>query len=228
MDQFYHQKPGISSWQFWLQLSISVLIISWHDQYIDCVLLAALSPPAVRLAIGPMIVESLSKTREFRIKYGVISVIQWILVRSKIWKREVEELLKQHNVRIDHVTIQSELRHLIAAIVAGTIQWKSSRVSTPPKNHGFMSCPGDNPALVTQIRLLGSFRPWPRPSVRFEPSRKLGIPGPSLTLGTVTSILAQQGGQQFDYGSMLLHSHLIILDARTKIVDAQLTLISTR
>jgi len=40
-----------------LQLNIWVLIASWHDQYVDCAVLAALSPPAVRFAIGPILVE---------------------------------------------------------------------------------------------------------------------------------------------------------------------------
>ena len=61
----FHQKPGISCSQVWLQLSIWVLIVSWHDQYVDCAVSAALSPPAVRFAIRPVFVESLSKTRQF-------------------------------------------------------------------------------------------------------------------------------------------------------------------
>jgi len=73
MGRFYHQKPSISSSQFWLQLSIWVLIVSWHDQYVDCAVLAALSPPPPRIAIGPIFVGSLSKTRQFRVKYRVMS-----------------------------------------------------------------------------------------------------------------------------------------------------------
>jgi len=42
-----------------LKLSIWVLIVSWHDQYVDCAFLAALSLPAVRFAIGPIFVELL-------------------------------------------------------------------------------------------------------------------------------------------------------------------------
>jgi hypothetical protein len=34
-----------------LQLSISVLMLSWHDLYVDCAMLAAYSPPALKFAI---------------------------------------------------------------------------------------------------------------------------------------------------------------------------------
>ena len=38
-----------------------------------------------------------------------------ILVRPQIWEREVKERLKLHNLRTDHIVIQSELKYLIAA-----------------------------------------------------------------------------------------------------------------
>ena len=41
------------------------------------------------------------------------TVIQWILVPLQIWKREVKELLKLHNLHTDHVTIWSEVKNLI-------------------------------------------------------------------------------------------------------------------
>jgi len=65
LGRFYHQKPGILSSQFWLPLSIWVLIVSWHDEYVDCAVLAALSPPAFRLAIWLTFVELLSKPAIF-------------------------------------------------------------------------------------------------------------------------------------------------------------------
>jgi len=49
------------------------------------------------------------------------TAIQWILAQSQIWQREVKEGLKLHNLRTDHVTIQSELRYLIGGKVAGTV-----------------------------------------------------------------------------------------------------------
>jgi len=48
-------------------------------------------------------------------KCGFSIVTQLILVRSQVWQREVKEGLKLHNLRTDHVTIQSELRYLIGA-----------------------------------------------------------------------------------------------------------------
>jgi hypothetical protein len=72
MGWFYHQKPGISSLQFSIQFSNWVLIVSRHDHYLVCAALAALSPHAVRFGIGPIFVESLSKTRQIRGKSRVI------------------------------------------------------------------------------------------------------------------------------------------------------------
>ena len=51
LARFYHQKPGLSTSQLQLQLRIWVLIIWWHDQCVECVELAGLSPPAFRFAI---------------------------------------------------------------------------------------------------------------------------------------------------------------------------------
>ena len=68
LGRFPPQNPVFASPDVSLQLSIWVLIVSWHDVYADCSVLAALSPPAFRFAIRPIFVESLSKTREFRWK----------------------------------------------------------------------------------------------------------------------------------------------------------------
>jgi len=62
LGRFPHQNPAIGSPDNSLQLSIWDLIIVWHDQYIDCAVLAARSPPAFRFVIRPILVESLSKT----------------------------------------------------------------------------------------------------------------------------------------------------------------------
>jgi len=61
------------NWPFWLQFSIWVLIVSQHDQYVDCAVSVALSPPAFRMAIRQVFVESRSKTRRFRLKPAMIS-----------------------------------------------------------------------------------------------------------------------------------------------------------
>jgi hypothetical protein len=44
------------------------------------------------------------------------TVIQRILVWSQIWNRELEELLKLHNQRIDHVMTSPDLRYLVVVI----------------------------------------------------------------------------------------------------------------
>jgi len=82
------------------------------------------------------------------------SAIQWILVRSQIWKWEVEERLKLQNLPIHHVMILWDLRRLIAAKVAGTVQWNRGGGKTCPKNCGFLSGAGRNPAKTLRVRLL--------------------------------------------------------------------------
>jgi len=51
-----------------LQLSISVQIVSWHHQHVNCAALVALSPPAFRLAIRLIFVEWLWNRGTFRAK----------------------------------------------------------------------------------------------------------------------------------------------------------------
>jgi len=46
---------------------------------------------------------------------GFLIATKRILVGLQIWTREVKEQLILHNLRIDHITIQSELRYLIGA-----------------------------------------------------------------------------------------------------------------
>jgi hypothetical protein len=55
------------------QFSISVLTISWLDQYVDCTVLPALSPPDFRFVIWPMIIVSLLITHKFRSKLTLVS-----------------------------------------------------------------------------------------------------------------------------------------------------------
>jgi len=73
LGRFYHPKPGISTSQVWLLLSIWVLIILWHDQYVDCSVLACHSLPAVKFAIRTIFIQSQLKIREIHMKYCVIS-----------------------------------------------------------------------------------------------------------------------------------------------------------
>ena len=50
----------------------------------------------------------------------IFTATQRISVGSQIWNREVKERLELHNLRIDHVTIQSKLKYLIGAKAVGT------------------------------------------------------------------------------------------------------------
>jgi len=98
----------------WLKLSIWVVSVSWHDQYIDCTDSAALPPPAFRLAIRPIVVEWLwKKLPNFCEIGGFLIATKPILLRLQIWMREENERPILHNICIDHVTIQSELRYII-------------------------------------------------------------------------------------------------------------------
>jgi len=90
-----------------------------------------------------------------RISHNILcyfTAIQWILVRSQIWKREVKERLKLHNLCIHHVMIRWDLRYLIGVKIAGTVRWNHSLGTTRPKNCGFISGPGNNSARTNQVR----------------------------------------------------------------------------
>jgi hypothetical protein len=65
--------------------------------------------------------------------------------------REVKEQVKLNNLRLKHVTIQSELRYLIGAKVAGTVKWNRGLGSTWPKTEGL--CPVQ---VTTRCQLPGS------------------------------------------------------------------------
>jgi hypothetical protein len=69
--------------------------------------------------------------------------------------QEVKELVELHNLRIHHVMIRSKLIYLIGGKVAGTVIWNRGPGSTLPKNRGFMSGPGSNPAKTERVGLLG-------------------------------------------------------------------------
>jgi len=63
--------------------------------------------------------------------------IHWILVGSQIWTREVKERIKLHNLRIDHLPIQSELKYLMGARGVGTVYLEPRSGSNPGKNPRF-------------------------------------------------------------------------------------------
>jgi hypothetical protein len=91
------------------------------------------------------------------------TAIQWILVQSQIWQREVKERLKLHNLYNDHLVIRSELKYLTGAKFARTVICNRSPGSTRPKNSGFMSGPGNKPAKTERFVLLGGSWPGPKP-----------------------------------------------------------------
>jgi len=84
----------------------------------------------------------------------ILRATQQLLVGWLIWMREVNERLILYNLRIDHVMIRWQLTYWIAANAGGTIIWNRSLGTTQPKNHGFMSCPGTNPAKTKWVRFL--------------------------------------------------------------------------
>jgi len=99
----------------WLQFSIWVLLVLWHGQYVDCVDLGALSPPAFRFAIRTIFVELLWKTAHFKRNLRVVDRDSTNIGQIAIRKWEVKERIKLHNLYIDRVMIRSELRYLIGA-----------------------------------------------------------------------------------------------------------------
>jgi len=117
------------------------------------------------------------------------TAIQWILVQPQNWQREVKERLKLHNLNTDHIVIRSELKYSIGAKVAGTVIWNCGPGSTQPKNSGFMSGPGNNPAKTEWVVLLGGSWPGRGPSGRFQPGPKPGNPELLLTLSSGVIII---------------------------------------
>jgi len=72
---FTTKNPAFQPHEHCLPLRIWVLIEWWYDQYVDCAVLAAPLPPTFGFAIQPILVELLSKPREYRAKFRVIP--QW-------------------------------------------------------------------------------------------------------------------------------------------------------
>jgi len=48
--------PNIWLPHVWLQLSVWVLILLWHGQYVNCTVLCGLTPPAFRFVIRPILI----------------------------------------------------------------------------------------------------------------------------------------------------------------------------
>ena len=90
------------------------------------------------------------------IQWRFVTVVQRILVHSQICQREVKKQLELQNLHVDLVMIQSDLKYLIGAKVAGSVIRNCSTCLTWPKNRAFMSGPGNNPVLGTRGLWVGS------------------------------------------------------------------------
>jgi len=99
------------------------------------------------------------------------TVIQRIFVWSQIWKREVEQRLKLHNLHIHHVMICWDLRYLIGAKVAGTVRWNRSGGPTRPKIRGLMSGLGNKPAKTQWVGSLAGSGTKPNQTASQNPDR---------------------------------------------------------
>jgi hypothetical protein len=65
-------QTAVPDWRFahhGLQLSIWVLIVSWHGEYVNCAIQCALSPPGFRFAIWPILIQSLWNNAQFQGKF---------------------------------------------------------------------------------------------------------------------------------------------------------------
>jgi len=66
LAQLYPDRGSVLPFlQLWLQISNGVLIVSWHDQYVDCTELTARLPPTFRLAIRPIVTDWVWKNAQF-------------------------------------------------------------------------------------------------------------------------------------------------------------------
>jgi len=183
LGRFYQQKPGIATSQPWLQLSIWVLIVLWHDQYIDCAVLWAVSPPAFRYVIWPTFLESRSKIREFWL-YLVLffTATQPISVRLQIWMLEVKEFIIQHNLRTDHVTVQSELTYLIEAKAVGIVNMELLSGFNHAKYPRFFVRARSQSAKTKAGQIFGWVSNWIQLNHRSKPRPLAGYPHPLLIL----------------------------------------------
>jgi len=103
--------------------------------------------------------------------WGSLTSIQRISVWSQIWKREVEERLKLHNLGIHHNLMHWDLRYWIAAKVAWTIQWNCGAGTTWPKIRGFTSGRSNYPTKTMLVRVLAAFGTEPNRTAGQNPHR---------------------------------------------------------
>jgi len=104
------QSLIFSNSDLWLNLSISVLIVSHYDIYLKDAGLDALSPSILQFAIRSIFVELLQKTLSCRCYF---TAIKQMVIELQIRELDVKEHLKQHLLCIYYIVIQSELNFLI-------------------------------------------------------------------------------------------------------------------
>jgi len=119
------------------------------------------------------------------------TAIQRILIKSQIWIWEVEEGMKLHNLRIHRVVIRWDLRHIFGAKLARTVKWSCNPGITRPKNCGFMSGPGNNPAKAKWVGFwTGSGTKQNQTKPLVKPRTTGGLPGPIANTNRVQHTLS--------------------------------------
>ena len=119
---------------------------------------------------------------------GLSIATQRILVGSQIWKREVKERLKLHNLLTDHVVIRSELKYLIGAKM---VNFKC-RVF------------GGKAAPFPTVRVFRVVRPVATVRIRVEPD-----PEPTRQFGPVANTSPSPGQEATSYPNWVTSAGLL-------------------
>jgi hypothetical protein len=155
------------------------MIILWHDQYVYCAALCALSPPAFRFGVRPIFVELRSKTRNFRFKIGLIShhVYNIGQIENVTAGGERAHRTSQSAYWLCHDTICTQILNWnhIWGNVGETMKSNCDVIISLPKTPRFMSGLGNNPALSTKFVFLGGSWPGLGSMVQFQPRRNLEL-----------------------------------------------------
>jgi hypothetical protein len=155
MGRFYYQKPGISCSEVWLQLSIWVLIVSQHDQYIDCAVLVTLSPPAFRFAIQQVFGESWSNTHQFHLIPGITS--QPLNKYQSDYKFECSRWQSVESWTIYILTMSwydQNTNTLLEPKLDESYSWNHGPVRTWSNTHGSMCGLANDPTKKMRVRFL--------------------------------------------------------------------------
>lgn len=105
---------NLSNSELSLRLSISVVIASQYEIYVNHADSDAILPPIHRIAIWSLFGKLLRKRPRF---WRSFTATQRIVVRSQIWERQVKERLKLHFLSIYDIVLWSQLKYFIGAKV---------------------------------------------------------------------------------------------------------------